>query len=57
MSGQLALMIRAKTMRFAAVTGNTALYPENDGVRISFCLDSNLECNLKFRLDWNTKTL
>ncbi|MEN8716377.1 MAG: hypothetical protein ABF384_15800 [Verrucomicrobiales bacterium] len=53
MSGKFAMIIRAKTVPFAAVTGKTALYPEDDGVKISFGLDSDL----KFILDWNTKTL
>ena len=33
------MIIRAKAVHFAAVTGNTALYPEDDGVKISFGLD------------------
>ncbi len=39
MSGKFAMIIRAKAVHFAAVTGNTALYPEDDGVKISFGLD------------------
>ncbi len=53
MCGKFAMMIRAKAVHFGVVTGNTTLYPEDDGVKISFDLDPDL----KFMLDWNTKTL
>jgi hypothetical protein len=53
MSGKFAMIIRAKAVHFAADAGNAALHPEDDGVKISFGLDSDL----KFMLDWNTKTL
>jgi len=47
------MIIRAKEVPFAAVTGNAALYPEDDVVKTSFGLDPDL----KFMLDWDTKTL
>jgi hypothetical protein len=53
MSGKFAMIIRAKAVPFAAVTGNAVLYPEDDVVKISFGLDPDL----KFILDWDTKTL
>lgn len=57
MSGKFAMIIRAKAVPFAAVTGNAALYPEDDVVKISFGLGSDPKPILKFRLDWDTKTL
>ncbi len=53
MSGKFAMIIRAKAVHFAADAGNAALYPEDDVVKISFGLDPDL----KFILDWDTKTL
>ncbi len=57
MSGKFAMMIRAKAAHFGVVTGNTTIYPEDDGVKIPFGADPDLKSNLKFTLDRNTKTL
>lgn len=57
MNGKFATTIRAGEVHLVAFAGDTAPYPEDEGLKRSSGLDSDLKPVRKFRLDWNTKTL